>query len=137
MAEDDVEDQMLMRKAFEAARVPTHMEVVSDGEELLDCLHKRGRFTRSHRPDLILLDLNMPRCNGHEALEGIKRDPALRSIPVIVLTTSTREEDIVLSYSRGVSSFISKPATFDRLIQVAAEVGRYWAETVTLPPNDH
>jgi len=89
-----------------------------------------------HRPDLILLDLNMPRRNGHEALKDIKRDPHLCAIPVIVLTTSTREDDIIESYSHGVCSFISKPATFDRLVQVATEVGRYWAETVTLPPND-
>ena len=136
MAEDDIEDQLLMRKAFEAARVSTSLEVVCDGEELLDCLRKRGRFARSHRPDLILLDLNMPRCNGQEALEDIKRDPALKSIPVIVLTTSSREEDIVHSYRHGVNSFISKPTTFDRLIQVAAELGRYWTDTVTLPPNE-
>jgi CheY-like chemotaxis protein len=137
MVEDNPDDIELTVEALKDARVGNFLSVVKDGEEAISYLRCQGKYQQAARPDLILLDLNMPRCNGHEALEGIKRDPALRSIPVIVLTTSTREEDIVLSYSRGVSSFISKPATFDRLIQVAAEVGRYWAETVTLPPNDH
>ncbi len=136
MAEDDPEDQMLVRKAFERSHLANELTMVSNGEELLDCLHQRGQFRHAPRPDLILLDLNMPRMDGREALTQLKADPELRSIPVIVLTTSAAEEDIVRSYDLGVSSYIQKPVTFEKLVEVVRELGRYWFEIVKLPPNE-
>ncbi|MFA4944692.1 MAG: response regulator [Lentisphaeria bacterium] len=136
MAEDDPEDQMLVRKAFENSHLANTLAIVNDGEELLDYLNHRPPFTDAPRPDLILLDLNMPRLDGREALAAIKQDPDLRSIPVIVLTTSSAEEDILRSYDLGVSSYIQKPVTFDKLREVVMTLGRYWFEIVTLPPHD-
>jgi CheY-like chemotaxis protein len=136
MAEDDPEDQMLVRKAFERAHLANDLVMVRDGEELLDCLHRRGTFGNAPRPDLILLDLNMPRMDGREALALIKGDPELRAIPVVVLTTSAADEDIVRSYDLGVSSYIQKPVTFEKLVEVVTELGRYWFEIVKLPPHE-
>jgi two-component system, response regulator len=135
MAEDDPEDQLLVRKAFERAHLANTLLMVSDGEELLDCLRHRGIYADTPRPDLILLDLNMPRMDGREALALIKADPDLRAIPVVVLTTSAAEEDIVRSYDLGVSSYIQKPVTFEKLVEVVSELGRYWFEIVKLPPH--
>ncbi len=136
MAEDDPEDQMLVRKAFERSHLTNALAVVGDGEELLDYLHHRGPYADAPRPDLILLDLNMPRMDGREALEVIKADPDLRSIPVVVLTTSSADEDIIRSYDLGVSSYIQKPVTFEKLVDVVTELGRYWFEIVKLPPHE-
>jgi CheY-like chemotaxis protein len=112
------------------------MRCVENGEELMDYLHRRGAFAdpaRSPRPGLILLDLNMPRKDGREALAEIKSDPALRQIPVVVLTTSKAEEDIYRTYDLGVNSFITKPVTFDGLVNVMRTLGTYWFEIVELP----
>ena len=135
LAEDDVEDQMLIRKAFERSRLANRMDIVNDGEELLDYLHRRGAFKDADPPDLLLLDLNMPRMDGREALKAIKADPKLRGLPVIVLTTSSADEDILRSYDLGVSSYIEKPVTFEKLVEVVAALGRYWFEIVKLPPH--
>jgi len=136
MAEDDVEDQMLVKEAFKRSRVTNGIEIVEDGEQLIDYLYKRGEYNNVHRPDLILLDLNMPKKDGREALEEIKADPDLRSIPVIVLTTSSADEDVVRSYNLGVSSYIEKPVTFEKLVKVVESLGRYWFEIVKFPPNN-
>lgn len=135
MAEDDVEDQMMVRKAFERARLANQLDIVGDGEELMDYLLHRGSHSRAARPDIILLDLNMPRKDGREALIEIKGDPDLRRIPVIVLTTSSAEEDIISSYDLGASSYIRKPVTFEKLVDVVQILGRYWLEIVDLPPR--
>jgi CheY-like chemotaxis protein len=111
------------------------LEIVENGEELMDYLHRRGEYANARRPDLILLDLNMPRKDGREAIEEIKRDADLRQIPIVVLTTSSAEEDIVRSYDLGVSSYIEKPVTFDKLVEVVEALGKYWVEIVKLPPN--
>lgn len=136
MAEDDLEDQMLVRKAFERSHLANALTIVNDGEELLDYLHRRGSYGDAPRPDLILLDLNMPRMDGREALALIKATPELRTIPVVVLTTSSADEDIIRSYDLGVSSYIQKPVTFEKLVEVVTALGRYWFDIVRLPPHE-
>ncbi len=133
MAEDDPEDQLLVKKAFARSHLNNDMALVEDGEELLDYLHKRGRFSDARTPDLILLDLNMPRMDGREALAEIKNNPDLRHIPVVVLTTSRADEDILRSYDLGVNSYIEKPVTFEKLLEVVELLGKYWFEIVKLP----
>lgn len=135
MAEDDPDDRMLAEEALEESRLANDLHCVSDGVELLDYLNKRGDFSDkpAPRPGVILLDLNMPRVDGREALEKIKSDSDLRSIPVIVLTTSKAEEDILRSYQMGVSGFITKPVSFEGLVEVMKGLGRYWFQIVELP----
>ncbi len=135
LAEDDPDDRVLLQDALAEGRLINDLRCVEDGEELLDYLHHRGRFTdeSSPRPGLILLDLNMPRKDGREALKEIKADPALRQIPVVVLTTSQAEEDIFRSYDLGANSFVTKPLTFQSLVDTMRTVGRYWLEIVELP----
>ena len=137
MADDDEEDRMMSRDALAECRVLNDMRFVADGEELMDYLHRRGRYSQpgtSPRPGLILLDLNMPRKDGREALREIKADPKLMGIPVVILTTSKAEEDIVRSYTGGASSFIAKPVSFAGLVDVMKTLGRYWFDIVDLPP---
>lgn len=137
MADDDPDDRILTQEALMENKLANDLHFVEDGEELIDFLKKRGKYENQDvpRPGLILLDLNMPKKDGREALSEIKSDPELRSIPVIVLTTSKAEEDIVKSYDLGVSSFISKPVTFDDLVKVAKAIGEYWFGIVVLPEN--
>src|SRR3954447_16591549 len=136
LADDDADDRMLARDALAEARLANDLFFVQDGEELLDFLRHRGRFadgSAAPRPGLILLDLNMPRKDGREALAEIKADPDLRRIPVVVLTTSKAEEDIYRTYDLGVNSFITKPVTFEGLVSVMKALGQYWFEIVELP----
>ncbi len=138
VADDDPDDQLLMREALAENRLANSLYFVNDGEELLDYLHRRGEYAdpgKAPRPGLILLDLNMPRKDGREALEEIKAEPHLRRIPVVVLTTSKAEQDILSSYDLGVSSFITKPVTFESLIEVMKAIGKYWLEIVELPQD--
>jgi CheY-like chemotaxis protein len=138
LADDDEEDRMLAADALEESRVVNDFRFVEDGEELLDYLYHRGRFAEpgsSPTPGLILLDLNMPRKDGREALKEIKADPELRRIPVVVLTTSKAEEDIYRTYDLGANSFITKPVSFEGLVSVMRDIGRYWIEIVELPPE--
>lgn len=135
MAEDDIEDQMLIREALEASDINYKLNVVNDGEELVDYLNQRGDYTEVMLPSIVLLDLNMPRKNGHEALAEIKSNPNLRQIPIIVLTTSDSEDDIKSSYDLGVSSYICKPVTFAKLVELVNTLGHYWFELVELPSN--
>lgn len=136
MADDDADDRMLAKDALHESRVLNDLRFVEDGEELMDYLARRGKFSNpddSPRPGLILLDLNMPRKDGREALKEIKADPNLRRIPIVVMTTSKAEEDIYRSYDIGASSFITKPITFDRLVELMKALGAYWVEFVELP----
>jgi len=135
MAEDDVEDQMLIKEALGASGLSHNLIIVNDGEELIDYLNQSGKYSDVPLPGIVLLDLNMPRKNGHEALSEIKSNPKLRRIPVIVLTTSDAEEDIKSTYDMGVSSYICKPVSFDKLVELVNMVGRYWFELVELPSN--
>lgn len=136
MADDDPDDRLMAKEALEEARLSNEIRFVEDGEELLEYLNGTGRYSvpgSAPRPGLILLDLNMPRKSGREALGEIKSDPELRSIPIVVLTTSKAEEDILRTYELGVNSFISKPVSFDGLVQVMQSLARYWFEIVALP----
>ncbi len=138
MADDDQDDCLMVKEAFEESRLANDLRFVGDGEALLDYLHHRGRYadtTASPRPGVILLDLNMPRKDGREALREIKSDPDLKSIPVVVLTTSKAEEDVYRSYNTGANSFVVKPVTFDGLVEVIRSLGKYWFEIVELPPE--
>ena len=138
LADDDADDRLMAKDALAESRLSNPLFMVEDGEELLEYLQYRGRWAGADhaRPGLILLDLNMPRMDGREALAEIKKDPLLRRIPVIVLTTSKAEEDIIRTYDLGVSSFITKPVTFDQLVEVMTGLGRYWLEIVELPDVD-
>jgi CheY-like chemotaxis protein len=136
IADDDADDRQMTKEALEENYLLNDLRFVSDGEELMNYLHRKGTYLdplSSPRPGLILLDLNMPRKDGREALKEIKTDPLLRRIPVIVLTTSKAEVDILKSYDLGVNCFISKPVTFNDMIEVTKSIGKYWFEIVELP----
>jgi CheY-like chemotaxis protein len=135
LADDDEEDCEFAQEALTESRLANKLSVVGDGAELLEFLRHEGRYAeeRPARPDLILLDLNMPKVDGRQALAEMKSDPALRAIPVVVLTTSRAEEDVFRSYDIGASSYISKPVTFEGLVEVMKTLGRYWMQIVELP----
>lgn len=136
MADDDEDDRDLTREALQNSRLANEMRFVVDGQDLMDYLRREGEYADptadAPRPGIILLDLNMPKKDGREALAEIKADTALRSIPVVVLTTSKDEEDIFRTYDLGVSSFITKPVTFAGLVEVMRTWQRYWFELVEL-----
>lgn len=137
MADDDEEDREMARDALESSHLANEMRFVVDGQDLMDYLKHEGKYASvpsdAPRPGIILLDLNMPKKDGREALAEMKADPSLRSIPVVVLTTSKDEEDVFRSYDLGVSSFITKPVTFAGLVEVMRTWQRYWFELVELP----
>ena len=136
MADDDADDRLLAKDALAECRLANELHFVENGEELLDYLHRRGKYVNlanSPRPGLILLDLNMPKKDGRESLKEIKDDPRLRTIPVVVLTTSSADTDISRIYELGANSFITKPVSFDSLVEVMKILGRYWFEIVELP----
>jgi CheY-like chemotaxis protein len=136
MADDDPDDRMLTRDALQESEPSSEIDFVEDGEELLDYLQRRGKYSTllgKPLPDLILLDLNMPKKDGREALIEIKGNPALRKIPVVVLTTSSAEEDVLRSYDLGVNSFIVKPVSFESLVSVMRGLAKYWFDIVELP----
>ena len=138
MADDDDEDRMLTREAWEESRLANDLRFVEDGVELMEYLERRGKYADpkdSPRPGLILLDLNMPRKDGREALRDIKACAELRGIPIVVMTTSSAEEDILRSYDVGASSYITKPVTFEGLVQIIRQLGSYWFSIVELPHN--
>jgi CheY-like chemotaxis protein len=136
LADDDADDRLLVQEAFEESHLLNMLETVNDGEELLDYLHRRNGFETATRPNLILLDLNMPRKSGLEALKEIKAHDDLRQIPVVVLTTSKAEEDIFRAYDFGVNSFIVKPVTFESLVDLVKALGSYWFQIVELPVRE-
>lgn len=138
MADDDADDRALTKEAFEEAKLANELRFVEDGQELLDYLHRRGKYAdpaSSPMPGLILLDLNMPRKDGREALKEIKSDPRFLAIRIVIMTTSKAETDIVRSYNLSAASYITKPVTFDSLVDVVRTLGKYWFEIVELPNN--
>jgi CheY-like chemotaxis protein len=139
ICDDDEDDRMLTQQALEEAHIANELKFVEDGEDLMDYLHQRGKYNGetglAPRPGLILLDLNMPKLDGRAALALIKADNGLKDIPVVVLSTSSLDEDIVRSYKLGVNSFITKPVTFTGLVDAMHVLGRYWLEIVELPPS--
>jgi len=136
MADDDADDRQMTKEAFEESRVANDLRFVENGVELMDYLKRRGKYSdpaTSPRPGLILLDLNMPKKDGREALKEIKEDPNLKNIRVVILTTSKAEEDIFRTYELSASSYITKPVTFEQLVEVVKALGKYWLEIVELP----
>ena len=138
LADDDEDDRELTRDALEHARLANDLLTVNDGQDLMDYLRREGAYAdpavHAPRPGIILLDLNMPRMDGREALAEIKADPSLRQIPVVVLTTSKDEEDVFRTYDLGVSSFVTKPVTFAGLVEVMRSWTQYYFQVVELPP---
>jgi len=138
IADDDPDDRMLALEALNENHLTNNIYFVEDGEELLDYLHHRGQYTdvaSAPRPGMILLDLNMPRMDGRESIREIKSTAELRDIPVVILTTSKSEEDIARTYNLGANSYITKPVTFEGLVEVMRGLRRYWFEIVELPPS--
>jgi len=138
LAEDDRGDQELTRRALEAGKIRNDLRIVEDGEEALAYLFRRGKYKdplSSPRPDLLLLDLNLPRVDGREVLERVRADARLRRMAVVVLTTSRQEEDILRSYELGCNSFITKPGAMDQFIELIQSLEEYWFQTVILPPK--
>ncbi|HJT24293.1 MAG TPA: response regulator [bacterium] len=139
MVDDDKDDQRLVEKALREKGAANPMLFLSDGEELLDYLKGKGKFSSSKavgRPCFVLLDLNMPRMDGRKALLFLKADPELKKIPVLVLSTSNAEEDVLRSYNLGANSFIVKPIDYHGLLAMADSLVKYWLEVVELPPNN-
>jgi CheY-like chemotaxis protein len=137
LVEDNLQDIEITRRAFAKGRVKNDLLVVRDGEEALDYLYRRGKYRdpdSSPRPGMILLDLNLPKIGGLDVLQRIKNDESLKTIPVIILTVSQREQDIVKSYDLGVNTYIQKPVEFDTFLRVVNTVHDYWILIATLPP---
>lgn len=138
ICDDDEDDRMLTQQALIDAHISNELRFVEDGEQLLDYLYQRGVFSgetgSAPRPGLILLDLNMPKMDGREALKRIKGDITLYDIPIVILSTSGLDHDVIKSYQLGVNSFITKPVTFSGLVDAMNVLGRYWLEIVELPP---
>ncbi len=136
MADDDADDRLLAQDAMNESRVLNELYFAEDGVQLLNYLHGNEQYSDRALyplPGLILLDLNMPKMDGREALAEIKSDPFLRRIPVVILTTSKAEEDMLKGYDLGAASYISKPVTFDGLVELMRTLGKYWVEFVELP----
>ncbi|MGB7060937.1 MAG: response regulator [Candidatus Zixiibacteriota bacterium] len=138
LAEDDPGDQELTRRALEQSRITNHLHIVEDGEEALDYLLRRGKYqdpASSPKPDLMLLDLNMPKMDGKQLLEQMRADPNLRRIPVVALTTSKQENDIIRTYDLGANSYIVKPVDMDQFVNAIKVLKDYWFQIVVLPPR--
>lgn len=136
MADDDEDDRLLAREALAEAGVPGEFRSVPDGEQLLAYLYQKDQYSdtaRSPRPKIVLLDLNMPRMDGREALRRIRADPALRALPVVIMTTSRAPVDVTRGYELGANTVIAKPASFLRMVEVMRTLGRYWFEVAELP----
>ena len=133
MAEDNATDVMLTKEALAHAKVLNTLHVVEDGIEALDFLHRRGKHAKAPQPDLILLDLNMPRKNGQEVLAEIKATDRLKHIPVVILTTSKAEEDVVKAYGLYANCYVIKPVDFDVFADVVRSIQEFWFSVVTLP----
>jgi two-component system, chemotaxis family, response regulator Rcp1 len=133
LVEDNPADVRLTFEVFKDSRIENHISVAADGEEALDFLHRRGKYAGVGVPDLVLLDLNLPRKDGREVLAEIKADAGLRAIPVIVLTTSDADQDVWKAYSSGVNSYITKPVNLERFISIIRSIEDFWLEIVKLP----
>ncbi|MBB5080918.1 response regulator [Nonomuraea endophytica] len=137
LVEDDQGDILLTREAFELNKVKNRLHVVNDGEQALAFLRREEGYSDAPRPDLVLLDLNLPRMDGMEVLEEVKADAALRSIPVVILTTSEAEEDIIRSYQLHANAYVTKPVDFDQFIRVVRQIDNFFVTVVKLPNQGH
>jgi CheY-like chemotaxis protein len=135
LVEDNEGDVGLIEEVFEEAKIRNNLHVAEDGEEAILYLHGKGKFSESPRPDIIILDLNLPNKDGREVLREIKEDSDLKSIPVIVLTTSGAEKDILRSYNLHANAYVTKPLDFDQFIKVVGSIENFWLEIVRLPPK--
>lgn len=135
LVEDNPEDVILVQEAFKEANVTVNLNVVDDGAKAIDFLERRGSYVNARKVDLIILDLNLPKQNGHEVLRRIKEDPQHKQVPVVVLTTSRAENDVVKSYGLGASCFITKPFGFYQFIEAVKSIEKFWLNLVTLPPK--
>ena len=133
LVEDNEGDIRLTQEALKESKLDNQLSIVKDGEEALEFLHKKGKYKDAATPDLVLLDLNLPKKNGREVLEEVKRDPALAMIPIVVLTTSQAEEDIVKVYAEHANCYIQKPVDFNRFMEVVHSVESFWFSIVKLP----
>jgi CheY-like chemotaxis protein len=134
LVEDDPGDVLLIREALEDHEVRNRLSVVNDGVEAMAYLRRQGDYAEARRPDLVLLDLNLPRMNGAEVLEQVKTDPALSLIPVVILTTSEAEEDILRSYKLHANAYVTKPVDYDRFTQTVRKIEEFFIGMVKLPP---
>lgn len=135
LVEDSPEDVLLTRESLKEAKVANVLDVVEDGDTALDYVHRRGQWTDAPRPDLIILDLNLPRKDGREVLMELKEDEELKLIPVVVLTTSASDEDVLRSYEHHVNAYIRKPVDLNRFVEIAHSIDDFWLGVVTLPPS--
>jgi CheY-like chemotaxis protein len=135
LVEDSPADVLLTREAFAHNKIVNALHVAEDGIQALDFLYRRGAYASAPRPDLILLDLNLPRKNGREVLAEIKADPDLRAIPIVVLTTSSADEDILRAYNLNANCYVVKPVGFDNFTQAIQSIRHFWFSVVTLPPE--
>ncbi len=135
LVEDNPGDVRLTREALKTCKINNSLSVVGDGEEAMSFLRREGRFARSPRPDLILLDLNLPRKSGREVLAELKGDPGLRRIPVVVMTVSRDEEDVLRAYDLHANCYITKPIDFDQFIRITRSIEDFWFSIVKLPPR--
>ncbi|MCV7227907.1 response regulator [Mycolicibacterium komossense] len=135
LIEDDPGDELITREAFEHNKIANNLHVAHDGQEGLDFLFRRGQFADAVRPDLILLDLNLPKYNGRQLLEAIKSDAELRHIPVVVLTTSSAEEDILRSYKLHANAYVTKPVDLDQFLNAVRQIDQFFVQVVRLPPR--
>ncbi|MCK8492763.1 MULTISPECIES: response regulator [Spirosoma] len=135
IADDDADDRMFLEQAMRQNGYNQTIEFVEDGEQLMEYLRQEGRYSNQNVPwpNLLILDLNMPRKNGFQALSEIKDDPKLRRLPVVVMTTSSTDEDVIKTYNLGVNSFVTKPFNFNRLVEMIGALKTYWMDTVKLP----
>ncbi|QCQ89868.1 response regulator [Rhodococcus sp. SGAir0479] len=133
LVEDDPGDELMTREAFEFNKVGNNLHVVRDGEQALEFLYRRGEYADAVRPDLILLDLNLPKYDGRQVLEKIKSDPDLADIPVVILTTSGAEEDILRSYRLHANAYVTKPVDLDQFIAAVRQIDDFWVQVVRLP----
>ncbi|MFE4172143.1 response regulator [Streptomyces sp. NPDC056909] len=133
LVEDDAGDELMTREAFEDNKIRNTLRVVRDGEEALDYLYRRGVHQEAPRPDLILLDLNLPKYDGRQVLERIKTDPDLAPIPVVVLTTSSAEEDILRSYKLHANAYVTKPVDLEQFISAVRQIDEFFVTVVRLP----
>jgi len=136
LVEDDPDDVLLTSEVLRETRMPSDLHVVMDGEEAMDFLHRKGRFEAAAVPDLVLLDLNLPKKDGRQVLAEIKADPGLRRIPVIVLTTSAADQDVAQAYDRHANAYVRKPVGYTALLDVVRSIEHFWVGAVQLPPRE-
>ncbi|BBY24364.1 response regulator [Mycobacterium stomatepiae] len=135
LVEDDPGDELITREAFAHHKIANTLHVARDGAEGLDFLYRRGEFSEAPRPDLILLDLNLPKFNGRQVLQQVKSDPDLQDIPIVVLTTSSEQEDVLHSYNLHASAYVTKPVDLDQYMAAIRQIDNFFVRIVQLPPR--